>query len=292
MKTLPNLKDKPFGGAWSVHDPETVEFVKNNTISYPDVNLKLFLDDYAQWATTGHNLRGIDDYNDLSYCNGTTEAFDKFYHKHRDRRLRLWRGEYFYHQIQAREIYSNNFSWIDDEPVGPMDVVVVSAPFSDTGNVPYKYDSVLAQCENLGVPVLIDMAYLNLTKNFTIDLSYKCIQTVTTSMSKVFPVETHRIGIRMNRHSVDDTLSAYTNNSVPYVNSTSVHLGHQLIKQYNNLWLYYRYKFAQDKMCAQTDVVASDCVIFGIDVQDKWSEYNRGALTNRLCFSRLWDKRI
>ena len=33
MKTLPNLKDKPYGGAWSVHDTETVNFVENHTVS-------------------------------------------------------------------------------------------------------------------------------------------------------------------------------------------------------------------------------------------------------------------
>lgn len=292
MKTLPNLKDKPYGGAWSVHDKETVSFVGNHTVSYPNVDVKKFLEDYAQWATAGHGLKNISDYHDLSYCNGTTEAFDKFYHKYQSRRLRLWRGEYFYHQIQAREIYGRNFAWIDDEPIGVMDVVVVSAPFSDTGNLPNNYDDVMLQCETMGVPVLIDMAYLNLTESFIIDLSYKCIQTVTTSLSKVFPVETHRIGIRMNRHSVDDTLSAYCNQATPYVNTTSVYLGHQLIQQYDNVWLYYKYRQQQDELCAQLNVVASDCVIFGIDDRDAYTEYNRGSHTNRLCFSRLWDQRI
>ena len=291
MHTLPELKDKEFGGAWSVHDPETVQAVKRYTVPYQNVDVQKFLQDYAAWTIGGHDINGIKEYNYYSYSNGTTEAFDKFYQFHAGRRLRLWHGEYFYHQIQAREMFGKNFAWIDDGPIGVMDVVVVSAPFSDTGNTPENFDDVMLQCESLGVPVLIDMAYLNLTKNFNIDLSYKCIQTVTTSLSKVFPVETHRIGIRMNRSNIDDTLSAYSNNSFPYVNTTSVYVGQEMIKNYSNDWLYNKYIDLQKNYCKKLNVVPSDCVIFGIDYDNKFDQYNRGSNTNRLCFSKVWDQR-
>ena len=291
MHTLPELKDKEFGGAWSVHDTETVTAVKRYTVPFQNVDVQKFLQDYAEWAMYDHDINGIKEYMHYSYSNGTTEAFDKFYQLHAGRRLRLWHGEYFYHQIQAREMFGKNFAWIDDGPIEVMDVVVVSAPFSDTGNIPENFDNVMQQCETLGVPVLIDMAYLNLTKNFNIDLSYKCIQTVTTSLSKVFPVETHRIGIRMNRHNIDDTLSAYSNNSFPYVNTTGVYVGQEMIKNYSNDWLYNKYINLQKDYCDKLDVVPSNCVIFGIDKNNKFGQYNRGSNTNRLCFSKVWDQR-
>lgn len=291
MHTLPELKDKEFGGAWSVHDTETVQAVKRYTVPYQNVDVQKFLQDYAEWAIDGHDINGIKEYSHYSYSNGTTETFDKFYQFNAGRRLRLWHGEYFYHQIQAREMFNKNFAWIDDDDIKLMDVVVVSAPFSDTGNTPENFDNVMLQCESLGVPVLVDMAYLNLTKNFNIDLSYKCIHTVTTSLSKVFPVETHRIGIRMNRHNIDDTLSAYSNNSFPYVNTTGVYVGQEMIKNYSNDWLYNKYKNLQQEYCKKLNVVPSNCVIFGIDVDNKFDQYNRGSNTNRLCFSKVWDQR-
>ena len=290
MTTLPNLKGKPYGGAWSIHDATIKAWFYNSHFYFPEANVSQFLKDYYTWIQQGNTIKGIKEYQCLAYSNGTTEAFDKFYQKHSGKRLRLWRGEYFYHQIQRRELFTD-FAWIDEAPIDLGDVVVVSMPFSDTGTVPVDYDSVMNECIANEVPVLIDMAYVSLTKNCTYNISYPCIETVTTSLSKVFPVEHMRIGIRMNRHSTDDTLDAYTNNDFPYVNTIGVHVGHRLITQFEQNWVYNKWYESQKEMCAQLDVELSDCVIFGIDTNNQYSEYNRGGDTNRLCFSKHWDGR-
>lgn len=291
MTQLPDLKNKPYGGAWSIHDATIKAWFYNSQRYFPTVDVAQFLQDYYAWIQQGNTIEGIEDYQCLAYSNGTTEAFDKFYQKHTGKRLRLWRGEYFYHQIQQRELFKD-FAWIDQGSIAPGDVVVVSMPFSDTGNVPIDYDHVMQQCVANDVPVLIDMAYVSLTKNCTYDISYSCIETVATSLSKVFPVEHMRIGMRMNRTSTDDTLDAYTNNHTPYVNTVGVDVGHRLIAQYEQNWVYNKWQYSQQEMCRQLDVLASDCVIFGIDTHNRWGEYNRGGATNRLCFSRHWDGRL
>lgn len=292
-QTLPNLKGKQFGGAWSIHDPDIKDFITDNTEAFPKVDLPGFMDDYKEWIKKGNNLIGIDNFKYPAFSNGTTETFDKFYQKYarKSNRLRLWRGEYFYHQIQKRELFTQ-FAWIDEDSIAPNDVVVVSFPFSDTGNEPHNFDQVMEQCCNLKVPVLIDMAYLSLTKDKTYNLDYPCIETITTSLSKVFPVEHLRIGIRWNRDKTDDTLDAYTNQENPYVNTLGVHIGHQLIKTYNQNYIFEKWHDQQLEMCYQEDVEPSNCVIFGIDHKRIHAGYNRGGDTNRLCFSRIFDGRI
>ena len=98
------------------------------------------------------------------------------------------------------------------------------------------------ECTKQNIPVLVDMAYLSLTTNRTYNVSYPCIKTVTTSLSKVFPVEHFRIGIRFNRDLTDDTLDAYTNQQNPYVNLFGVDIGHKLINHYPESWLYERWQ--------------------------------------------------
>ena len=292
MKTLPNLKNKPYGGVWSIHDPELKSWIRNELECYPQPNVPEFLADYTQWIQESNTIIGLADYKSVAYSNGTTEAFDKFYMIHGGGRLRLWRGEYMYHLIQARETF-REVVWIDDDPVFlPGDVVAVSMPFSDTGNIPDNYDSVMQQCSEQNIPALVDMAYLSLTNNMTYNISYPCIKTVTTSLSKIFPVEHFRIGIRFNRDLTDDTLDAYTNQPYPYLNLTGVHLGHKLINHYQESWLYKRWQTEQTKWCNKLNVTPSNCVILGIDTEDNYPEYNRGGATNRLCFSKHWDKRI
>ena len=52
-----------------------------------------------------------------------------------------------------------------------------------------------------------------------------------------------------------------------------------------------KYKDKQIEICKELNVEPSSCVIFGIDYNNKFNEYNRGRETNRLCFSMIWDGR-
>ena len=290
-KTMPHLKDKCYGGAWSIHDLGTVDFRMKmithlSEMKLGDGNINDFLRDYREW------IRIVDfkNFPHMNFSHGTTETFDKFYLRHLDKpRLRLLKGEYFYHQIMARN-YFKDFDWLDEKPIEKGDVVVMSCPFSDTGNIPKDFSKILEQCENLNVPVMLDLAYINISDIEYLDLNYKCIETVTTSLSKVFPVEHDRIGIRFEREIYDDTMVAYNQNR--YINLLSVNLGHQFIRKYKRTWLYDNYKQLQSITCQRLNLTPSNTVIFGIDYDDQYSEYNRGGSTNRLCFSKLWDNRI
>lgn len=281
---LPNLKDKPYGGASNVDNPLLLTFVADNFDAHAQPDIKQFMNDYKSWACSAHTIHGIDQYNYLGYANGTTEVFDKFYVRHNQRRLRLFRGEYFYHMIMGRNCA--DFAWIDEEPLDANDFMVISMPFSDTGSIPYGYQDTMERCEELGIPVCIDMAYLNISKRSNFNLDFECIETVATSLSKVFPVQHLRIGLRMNRHDIDDGINAYTNNMIPYVNTASIDIGHKLIKNYSNDWVWKQYHNQQYDMCSKLGVAPSNCVIFGIDHHGTYQEYNRGRKTNRLCFSK------
>ena len=156
-----------FKGATSIADKDIVEYMKEPKQT---CNVVEFLQCYREWMQKDHNLDGINNFPYLSFANGSTEVFDKFYLKHMGKRLRLFRGEYYYHRIAAREWFNGNFAWVDEDSIKENDVLVVSVPFSDTGNIPENYFEVLTSCYVFDVPVLIDMAYLNITKNFNIYL--------------------------------------------------------------------------------------------------------------------------
>jgi hypothetical protein len=280
-------RNKLYGGAWSIHDPELLNAVilpKKNSID----TIK-FCEQYKEWIGKEKNFIGWNEFTHLDYSNGTTETFDKFYQKYSFKRLRLLKGEYYYHQIQSRLLFKDRFSWINDGPLEYGDVVVMSCPFSDTGDIPEGFYDILSQCDLLSIPVLIDMAYISVTGIKDLYLSHPCIRVITSSLSKIFPVEHHRIGIRMRREFEDDTMTAYNLNG--YVNQHSVNIGYHMINTFSNSWLIDKYKEKQKEMCKKLAVDISPCVIFGIDRNNYFSEYNRGGPTNRLCFSRIWDGR-
>jgi len=278
---LPNHRTKPYGGAWPVQDKEVLKFLLENPA---ESNHRDFVNDYFKWMQVPHNIDGIDKFNSLSYCNGSTEAFDKFYHKHMHRKLRFLRGEYLYHQIMGKRYFKESTYIDDDILITQDDVVVMSVPFSDTGSVPKNYTKIMEACESLKVPVLLDMAYINLAIDLQINVDYQCIETITTSLSKVFPVAYSRIGMRMQRENLDDTLDAYEQNS--YLNTHSVNIGHALIKKYEADYSYHKYRPQQLSFCNMLDLTPSDSFIFGIDYENKSQEYNRGGPSNRFCFAK------
>jgi len=283
---LPPLRDKPYGGAWSIHDVEALAVLRERS---SHVDTGEFLQNYKEWIQQGKKLTGLDAYQHVDFSAGTTETFHMFYMRHLDRRLRLFKDEYFYHHMIGRNYFKETVT-LSPGTLRKNDLVVMSCPFSGTGNIPENFNEILTECDSLSIPVMLDLAYLNISDIKELDLGFKCITTVTTSLSKVFPVEKNRIGIRLERDLYDDPMVAYNQND--YLNSDSVAIGQKLIEKFDNMWLHDKYKDLQKTTCDEMGLTPSRCVIFGLGSKGTYDEYNRGGDVNRLCFSRTWDKRV
>jgi len=304
--SLPDNKNRIYGGAYSVHDKELVDcrdrlikqFVE---LDSSDTNIaetikKEFVETYKTWLFSDFNFVGADLYQHVCFTQGTTESFAQFYIRYRiNRRLRLSRGEYFYHQMMKSLWYDNQFAWLDEDQIQAGDVVLLSVPFSDTGDLPVDLNKILDQCDQLNVPVMLDFAYLNLTVksvfDYEIDLSRPCIKYIVSSLSKAFPVENMRIGIRLQKELYEDQIYVINETNYNYINLLSAYVGTGLMKSYTPNYMFHKYRSKQLELCEQLDLIPSPCYIFGIDYKNKYSEYNRGNNTNRLCFSRIWDDR-
>ena len=184
------------------------------------------------------------------------------------------------------------FAWLDEDEIRSDDVILISVPFSDSCTLPENLDDLLTKCDKLGVPVMLDFAYLNISLGLKVDLTHPCIEYIVSSLSKVFPVENHRIGIRLQREKFEDQLYVINETNYNYINLLSAYLGTQMMKKFAADYVYNKYRRDQIMMCESLELEVADCVYFGIDHNNQYSEYNRGTATNRLCFSRLWDGRM
>jgi hypothetical protein len=227
-----------------------------------------FINNFTDWV----NIKSLSTY-DVDFSNGTTQAFDSFYFRHRNKNFKCFVGEYFYH---AKTWISNQVTWnfiSENTPLTGGDALVLSVPFCDTGNV--QFTDVLNTCEKLNIPVLLDMCYYPLTQGFNIDLDYKCIDTIAFSLSKVFPVALHRIGIRYTKKHIFDGQKLH--NYIGYNNLISSHIGQQLIEKHSVDYLFKKYKLKQQEICNYFNIEASQSVIFGIG-DHNWHMYNRSNL--------------
>ena len=301
---LPDNKNKPFGGAYSIHDrelttyrDETIRmFTVNNNYSVKNAEIikQEFLQTYKQWMFSYFpRVAGIEQYTHMCFTQGTTESFAQFYIRYRDNhRLRIAKGEYFYNQMMKSLWYSDNFAWLDDEPIKEGDVVLLSVPFADTGAVPSGLEKILCDCDRLKVPVMLDLAYLNLAVDMSFDLSHPCIEYVVSSLSKVFPIENHRVGIRLQKKPFEDQIYVINEYNYNYINLLSAYVGTAMMKKFSANYVFDKYHHKQLALCQKLDLVPSYCVYFGIDYSGRFREYNRGGNGNRLCFSRIWDGRM
>ena len=147
-------------------------------------------------------------------------------------------------------------------------------------------------CDEKNVPVMLDLAYINLAIDQQIDLTHKCIEYIVSSLSKVFPVELYRIGIRMQRKKFEDQLYVVNEKNYNYLNLLSAYVGTKLMEKYPADYIFKKYRDKQIFICNKLNLKPSPCVYFGIDQNKKFQEYNRGTTSNRLCFSRIWDGRM
>ena len=175
-----------------------------------------------------------------------------------------------------------NWCYLNDQELEPNDAVIISLPFSDTGNMHTDTQSVLDRCSELGVPVLIDCAFIGICANIDFDFDQPCITDIVFSLSKTFPVASLRIGMRLTRVDDDDSLLIYKKTN--YTNRLGAAVGSELIGQYGVDYNYQTWADQQLEFCKQLNIVPSNTVIFGLGDQ-QYQQYNRGNQTNRVCLA-------
>lgn len=292
IPAMKNLKQLPFGGASAVLDPDVMASIDqwktetdiNAVLSDTEITM-LFLQSYRDWILASNlNKLDIGDFSIMAFGNGTSEIFDKFYLRYHDRRFRCFRGEYMYHAAAWRN-YFPNWCRIEEDSIKLQDAVVISMPFSDTGNVHRDMFAVLDQCEKLGVPVLIDCAFFGACRDIDFTFDFECITDIAFSLSKTFPVAHARIGMRLTR--IDDDDSLLVHHKTNYTNRLGAHLGTHLITEFSADFNVAKWHSTQLNLCHQLGIECSSTVLFGLD-QNSYPEYNRGGTTNRLCLAKYF----
>lgn len=291
----PNLKGLPYAPAECVVDQRQISIVKQIIADLGhsfdnDHVVPEFCAQYRNWIlTTQHNtVGGLEQFDRADFSLGTSECFDKFYLRNHQRRFRCFRGEYLYHRL-AWHNQRMPWAWLDDEPLASNDAVVVSLPFADLGSTHPDYGpALLDRCDELGVPVLIDCAFFGICAMTDFDFAHDAITDICFSLSKTFPVNTLRIGMRLTKSAQTDTLSIY--NDTQYVNKLGAAVGLKLLQTQGPDDVFQRWRQQQLEWCTNMQLTPSNSVIFGIDYDHRYDHYNRGMThSNRLCFSRYYQ---
>jgi len=247
-----------------------------------------FCGNYLNWiqSTKLNNLIGLDNFNSKQYVHGTCQSFDFFYLLHSRKRLRCFKGDFLYHKLSWNKKF--NWCYLEDDWIQTNDAVIMSVPFSDSGDIHPRTNEILDDCDKWGVPVFIDCAYMGIARDIDFDFSRECIQGVSFSMSKGFyGAEKLRIGLRLTREYQDDPVEVF--NSMQLLNTIGVHVGQKIIDNYSVDYNVETYRDRQEELCNQLKIGYSKCVLFGITDKHhpQFKDFDRGTDFRRVCLSSL-----
>ena len=250
------------------------------------VNMKAFVDEMKIWITSSklNKIKGIESFPQTCASLGVTQVLDQFHYDIliSKRRLRMFRGEYPYNRDVHPFCFKTDF--IDDNPLKEGDAVIISCPFSATGDKHPAMEEILDQCLKKEIPLLIDMAWFGTCGNLDIDLSHPGITQVAFSLTKGLTCGNYRCGLRLSRSDKKEApkdrllLHQQWNHSI----HLNLKVGLELMRNFQPDTQYLKYRAAQIEICNFFDIKPSLCVHIATSQSKQWNEYSRDGLINRL----------
>jgi hypothetical protein len=257
-------------------------FIRGKTPGGDNSPNKTFIDDFTQWIIDSerNKISGLDKFKHATFVHGTVQAFDHFYLRHRDKHFKVLPGEFAYHKAALKH---NGFKISTAiQPLDIGDAVILSCPSSLSGSHG-SYNWVLPECEEKGIPVLVDMAWLPVAKNMNINLKYECIDTVCCSISKAFPGAPNlRVGVRWQREYHDDGIDlANEQQMLPWIN---INIANRLINRWKLDDNWNRFEGLYNDVILKYRLTKTNSIIIGLG-DSNWRDYHRSSNINRVCIS-------
>ena len=288
----------PLNGGYAIQDKEVTAELKDFCMSTYEWHeffaangvtdhREKFIEMFSRWIRSSelNVLKGLDAFPHVTQTNGTSEAFSMFMQRHNNKHFKFFKGDFMMHKVASNNM-NVKWDWIFNySQIKKGDAVIISCPFSDTGNAIEDMQQILEWCSHNEVPVLIDMAYFGMCYGISIDLDQPCVEEVTFSLGKTFPMIGARAGIRLQRTEIDDPVLFANQHGI--VNNFGAMIGEYAMTCWSPDFIANKYMKAQLIVCNQLELKPTNCVIFAMSNHDDHNQFNRGNDLTRLCISKL-----
>lgn len=276
-----------------IYNDEVRRFLESNIQSWFSddgnfsdmVNHEDFLNIFKTWIASSQSckIEGLDSFDFATPSLGVTQALDAFHYQilREGRRLRVFRGEYPY----ARDTHPFDYDlgYLNDAPLKSGDAVILSLPFSGSGDPHPKMQQLFRDCERLEVPLFLDMAWFGTCTDIEVDLSHPAITHVAFSLTKGLTCGNYRSGVRFSRrlpdHPKDKLLLQHQWNHGIHLN---LKIGRELMKKFGPDTQVEKYRSLQLAICNEWGLQASHCVHIANSHEDRFAGFQRDGFINRL----------
>jgi len=234
-----------------------------------------------------NKLFGIEEFSYASYTHGTIQAFEDFYSRHSDKRLRWIEGDFAYHKIASRSYGFQGKELKNKNELEEGDSFVISVPFSASCEIFDDLDEILKICDEKSIPVLLDCAYLPISQGVKLDVTHRSIDSLCFSLSKCyFGIERLRTGLRLKRKFEDDPTDFF--NEFSMFNHSGAYVAISLLNKFPPDYLIDLLSPKYRKLCEDNNFKMNNSVIFASLALDhpNYGFYRRGdSIYSRKCLS-------
>ena len=213
-----------------------------------------YLEAFHHWIHNSqlNNLKGLDSFPHKDICIGVTHSLDDLHICYGDRLVALEK-EYKYHWRIKPQMKMKK-----EEELSKGDVLILSLPFCNTGNIHFNMDSILEICLKNHVPLHIDSAWFGACRDICFDYSHPSIQSVSFSLSKGLGLGQHRAGIRYSRERLPGPVTV-TNDFRFYIES-SLWIGLKFMQKFSPDYLQNKYCDIYKEVCKNLDLKPSSTI--------------------------------
>lgn len=250
-----------------------------------------FLEYYPKWIESSklNNFSGLESYPYRFISLGVTQSLDEFFYEMatENRRIRMFKGEYPY----SRDVIVD-WDWdrdfIENRQLQENEAVIISAPFSATGNIHPKFNWLLDECYKLNNPVFVDCAFFGTCGNIIINLNHSAIRSVAFSTTKGVQCGDFRAGIKFTKkNSGSIKIQTDWHHGIHLNVCISLYLMKQFSPDYN----YKKYRKAQERVCKYFNLESTRCIQFGIGGKG-WEYFSRDGVVNRIALKEVIKKEM
>lgn len=255
----------------------TVDFINDSTDHSILFDQFAFTEKYDSWIHSSEKFKisGLETFPHRLVTNGITEAFGDIYELYDS--IQVMRGEYTYHRDLGHVVLD------DYKDIEEHSALIISYPFSATGNVHPEWDKIIAVCNERDIDVFIDCCLFGVSEVDTLNLHHDCITHVAFSFSKTFGTGGLRTGM-LYKKNIDNTTVEMINSHF-YTQMAGMRLHYELMQKFTPDYMCDKYRDKQVELANSLDIEPSDTVIFGISTDKKYDQFERDAYINRLCLS-------
>lgn len=217
-------------------------------------------------STKLNKITGLERFSQQDLTVGTTQAFDEFYLRHSQRRLRFFRGEYAYHRRVGR-----TWRFLEDEALHADDAIIISWPFCSTGKKHEGMNAILDEALKLKLPVLIDSAYFGTCHGLDFDYRHPAIELVCFSLTKGLGLGDMRSGVRYSNYQ--DDFPIRQQNLFNHTILTDAKIGLYMMENFSPDFIALKYREAQASACLEAGIQSTPCMHLALGVDSQWEDY-------------------